>query len=64
MFGAGSAYGCLAYVALMRNNAAQAQKHIRRNLEIAVDTRMFLPSMTALANVALLWAVQGNPENS
>lgn len=64
MLGVGSAYGCLGYAALMRNNATHAQAHIHRNLEIAADTGMFLPNMLALASVALLWNVKGNPENA
>jgi tetratricopeptide (TPR) repeat protein len=64
MSGVGSVYGCLGYLALQRHDTAQAQEHIRKNLEIAADTRMFLPGMTALTSVALLWAKQGNVENA
>ena len=48
----------------MRNNATQAQEYMRKTLEIAVDTRMFLLNMLGLACVALLWAVQGHAEQA
>jgi predicted ATPase/Tfp pilus assembly protein PilF len=64
ILGIGSAYGCLGYVSLLRNNTTQAQELIHKNLEIAVATQMFLVNMLALSNVALLWAVQGKPENA
>jgi predicted ATPase len=62
MNGVGQALGCLGYLALRQHNLHQAQAYIYRNLQHAVDTHLFLPSMTALAGVALLRAEQGDAE--
>ena len=56
MQGVGQSLGVLGYVALKLNNRRQAQQYIRENLQIAVETRLFPPHLTALTGVALLLA--------
>jgi tetratricopeptide (TPR) repeat protein len=62
MNGLGQTLGCLGYVALRQHNLQQAQAYICENLQLAAENRLFLPSMTALAGVALLRAEQGESE--
>jgi hypothetical protein len=62
MNGLGQTLGCLGYMALRQHNLQQAQSYICENLQLAADTRLFLPSMTALAGVALLRTEQGDYE--
>lgn len=60
--GLGQALGCLGFLAYRHQAYEQAQKYFQENLEIAVKSRLFLPSLTALSGVALLYTVSGAPE--
>jgi hypothetical protein len=64
MSGLGESLGLLGYVVLRLNNRPQAQHYIRENLQIAAETGMFLPQMTALTGMALLLADQGDKERA
>lgn len=54
--GYGQTLGCLALLALQSDNLQQARTYIRENVELAASTQVYLPSLTALAGVALLRA--------
>lgn len=54
MNGLGQTLGCLGYLALNLGNYQQARSYIYENLQIAAETQVYLPSLTALAGVALL----------
>ncbi|MEZ4681452.1 MAG: tetratricopeptide repeat protein [Caldilineaceae bacterium] len=58
--GSGQALSCLGYLALRQQNVPQAQTYIYESLQLAAETHVFLPSMTALAGLALLRSVTGD----
>lgn len=58
--GLGQTFGCLGCIALRLHNLPEATTCIRKNLQIAADSQIFLPSMTALCGVALLRAAAGD----
>ncbi len=62
MNGLGQTLGCLGIVALRLGDLQQARNYIYANLQIAVDTLIFLPSMTALASLALLYTEESTEE--
>jgi len=64
MNGLGQTVGCLGILALRLGNRLQAQKYIYENLQIATDTLIILPSMTALSSLALLRIEEGDREGA
>ncbi|HRW06719.1 MAG TPA: tetratricopeptide repeat protein [Caldilineaceae bacterium] len=58
--GLGQTLGCLGIVALRLDDLHQARKYIDENLQLAAETLILLPSMTALAGLALLSAEEGD----
>lgn len=60
--GLGQTLGCLGIVALRLGDLSQARKYIYENLQLAADTLILLPSMTALAGLALLHTEEGAEE--
>lgn len=60
MHGYGQALGCLGYIALRQQNLQQARSYIDESLQVAAETRMLLPSLTALTSLALLYAAEGD----
>ena len=54
MNGLGQALGSLGFLALREHKIADARLYIYKNLQIAADTQVYLPSLTALAGIALL----------
>jgi|GEM_PF-2440656 len=62
--GLGQTLGCLGMLALRLGDQAQAQKYIDENLQMAADTLMILPSMTALSSLALLRIEEGEAESA
>jgi len=62
--GLGQTLGCLGILALRHGDRPQAQEHIHENLQMAAETLMILPSMTALSSLALLQVEKGNIETA
>ncbi|MEZ4862665.1 MAG: hypothetical protein R3C14_15225 [Caldilineaceae bacterium] len=62
MNGLGQTLGCLGIVMLQLGDLPQARHYIHENLQLAADTLIILPSMTALAGLALLRAQEGDSE--
>lgn len=62
MNGLGQTLGCLGIVTLRLGDLPQAQAHIYENLQLAGDTLIILPSMTAFASLAMLRVQEGHGE--
>ncbi|MCB9156333.1 MAG: tetratricopeptide repeat protein [Caldilineaceae bacterium] len=60
--GLGQTLGCLGIVALRLGDLHQARNYLEENLQLAARTLILLPSMTALAGLALLSAEEGDRE--
>ena len=62
--GLGQTLGCLGITALRLGNLTQAQDTIHENRQIAAETLIILPSMTALSSTDLLNAKEGHLESA
>lgn len=62
--GLGQTLGCLSMMELQLGDLAQAQAYGDENWQIAAETLVILPSMTALASSALLRAEEGDVETA
>ena len=62
--GLGQALGCLGITSLQLGEVAQARAYILENLQVAAQTLIILPSMTALTSRAYLDAVEGRLDSA
>ena len=58
--GMGSSRACLGIISILDGRLVEAHKYMGKSLQIAAQTRLFLPSITSLSGTALLEACQGN----